>query len=491
MTDTNPFQKTSKIVRTPVRKSQENNNIENNQSNERERLEAATILSNMSQGSINEVEIETENQIEAEINNEVVEQEAICRRCDTTVVDEALECDMCKEWWHGDCMGITEDEITQIGILGRKNVLWICTECRDKYDAYKEKERQERHQVTETELNNIARESIEQSTQGDENEYELVTRELEPHLIKAFKYETARIKNIFIAVDETYSKKIQEIEERIRIMEISVEEWNQDEKLEKLEDKIFEIKKDMKKMNQEQSKNSNDKSNRGQRKDSPINRTQKEDECVENIRKELDRMQKEFNDIKTDSNRNKVSNRLEPDIRYKRDNDNYYNKSYERKGDKERNLVIYHINEYESEDIERRKNHDSEEVNEMLRELGCENIEIIKTSRIGKRKEDWYNYPRPLIVKFRYIEDKWKILGKGTFLKSTENYFGVYFALDMEKEDLEKNKILRHEMVERRSRGESCMIKNGQIIMKRKGRLQEIEEAGQTYLSFQNGNNMR
>ena len=61
----------------------------------------------------------------------------------------------------------------------------------------------------------------------------------------------------------------------------------------------------------------------------------------------------------------------------------------------------------------------------------------------------------------------------------------------MEKEDLEKNKILRHEMVERRSRGESCMIKNGQIIMKRKGRLQEIEEAGQTYLSFQNGNNMR
>ena len=66
-------------------------------------------------------------------------------------------------------------------------------------------------------------------------------------------------------------------------------------------------------------------------------------------------------------------------------------------------------------------------------------------------------------------------------------------ALDMPKEDLEKNKILRQELAKRRSEGENVMIKNGIIIRKRKG-MQENQSkfrTEQTHQSFQVGNNRR
>ena len=136
----NPFDKKNKTARTPIRSRKETNS---NEMNNKER-EAAEILSNLSQSQVNlnEEEVETSSivEIDPENNPEGNEQDAICKICETAVIDEALECDLCKEWWHGDCMGVTTEDITQIGILGKKNVLWICKVCREDYNEYKEKQ---------------------------------------------------------------------------------------------------------------------------------------------------------------------------------------------------------------------------------------------------------------------------------------------------------------------------------------------------------------
>ena len=154
-------------------------------------------------------------------------------------------------------------------------------------------------------------------------------------------------------------------------------------------------------------------------------------------------------------------------------------------------MVIYYLEEAPSDDLENRRNYDYENVREMLYELGLENIEVVKTSRIGKRKQDWTTKARPLVVKFKSKKDKWTVLGKGKDLKNTNCFSGIYLALDMEKEEFEKNKALRHELVERRNNGENISIKNGRIINKRKNRLVEQDVRGQTYQSFQSGNNIR
>ena len=66
-------------------------------------------------------------------------------------------------------------------------------------------------------------------------------------------------------------------------------------------------------------------------------------------------------------------------------------------------------------------------------------------------------------------------------------------TLDMEKEELEKNRTLRRELIQRRNDGENIIIKNGKIIKRRKGMQQNQSRFSmeQTYKSFQVGNNQR
>ena len=60
------------------------------------------------------------------------------------------------------------------------------------------------------------------------------------------------------------------------------------------------------------------------------------------------------------------------------------------------NKLIYYLTESSCNDIEDRKMADYEEVRNMFNELGLKNIEITKTSRIGKRKDNWHSHPRQL-----------------------------------------------------------------------------------------------
>ena len=158
---------------------------------------------------------------------------------------------------------------------------------------------------------------------------------------------------------------------------------------------------------------------------------------------------------------------------------------------RECNMVVYNMSEHESDDIDTRVEHDNYQIRGVLDELYLENISFVKTSRIGKRRANWDEQPRPLMVRFKNPRDKWNVIGQGKFLKETESYFDIYFALDMEKEEMERNNKLRNEMMERRNRGENVIIKNGQIVNKRKSGYWVMNSRNQTYQSFQSGNNRR
>jgi hypothetical protein len=54
--------------------------------------------------------IEEENKAEAKLDTDIDnEQYCICRRWDDKQ-HFMIECDTCKEWFHGPCIGMTEEE---------------------------------------------------------------------------------------------------------------------------------------------------------------------------------------------------------------------------------------------------------------------------------------------------------------------------------------------------------------------------------------------
>ena len=270
---------------------------------------------------------------------------------------------------------------------------------------------------------------------------------------------------------------------------------------------MFDLKKEINKINKGDKSNDTEKE---QTDNSLIHElfqsNQEMREEITNIKKEINRKKpnntnnkKEENSRKESSNDNRsISNGYtarredknpvgtENNINsqdYKMQVGEYNNRDY--------NLVIYWLSESTSDDLETRRTHDYQDVQDMLGELGLHNIQVIKTSRIGKRKEDWFNSPRPLVVKLGSIREKWIVIGKGKFLKNTESFYGTYLALDMGKEELERNKNLRYELKDRRSKGQNVSIKNGQIVTKRKSGNERNFAGNQTYQSFQAGNNRR
>ena len=66
-------------------------------------------------------------------------------------------------------------------------------------------------------------------------------------------------------------------------------------------------------------------------------------------------------------------------------------------------------------------------------------------------------------MKMRNKQEKWEVLSNGKYLRETEIYYGTYMALDMDKEEMEKNKILRRELIQRRSEGDNVMIKMAKL----------------------------
>ena len=134
---------------------------------------------------------------------------------------------------------------------------------------------------------------------------------------------------------------------------------------------------------------------------------------------------------------------------------------------RKKNLVIYNIWESQDNEIENKIKYDLDVCYEIFGFLGAENIEIMKIDRIGPKKLGVNQQLRPILVKLRYEEEKWNILGRSKNLRNSE-YDKVYINKDMSKEEREEDARLRKELNEMRGEGIQCTIKNGQIIRRRK-----------------------
>ena len=158
--------------------------------------------------------------------------------------------------------------------------------------------------------------------------------------------------------------------------------------------------------------------------------------------------------------------------------------------------ISRYISRY-SDDINERINYDANQMLQIMEYLEIIETKIVKLSRIGKHKENYQESPRPIIVRFETAGHKWNILRRGKYLRDSVDFFAVYFAKDMNKEEMEKDKKLRNELISLRKTGAEVVIKNGEIIGKRKSRLSIEEEEGymsnhrQTYQSHQMINNRR
>jgi hypothetical protein len=73
------------------------------------------------------------------------------------------------------------------------------------------------------------------------------------------------------------------------------------------------------------------------------------------------------------------------------------------------NVVVYGLEEMESEDRNERKEEDLKKMKELMKEIGVENNDLeLKAYRAGKRRED--KRPRPMIVTIPDAETKEKTL---------------------------------------------------------------------------------
>ena len=134
---------------------------------------------------------------------------------------------------------------------------------------------------------------------------------------------------------------------------------------------------------------------------------------------------------------------------------------------RENNIVLYNMTESESNDIQQRICDDVEEVMGILDYLQINGVTVMKVRRLGKRKEDKLR-PRPMLVSFQNSQQKWLVLKNSKHLKDSPLYFSIFMAKDMNKEEQENDAKIRHELISRRKNNESVMIKNSQVIRKKK-----------------------
>ena len=91
-------------------------------------------------------------------------------------------------------------------------------------------------------------------------------------------------------------------------------------------------------------------------------------------------------------------------------------------------------------------------------------VKPTKVLRLGKKGAK----PRPLLVALESEDIKRHILMNAHHLRFSEQYKGIFISTDMTKSEREQHKILRAELQQRKSRGETNLtIRNGQIIVRR------------------------
>ena len=86
--------------------------------------------------------------------------------------------------------------------------------------------------------------------------------------------------------------------------------------------------------------------------------------------------------------------------------------------------------------------------------------------RLGKRKGRETDSPRPMLIKLKNEEEKWKILRNAKNLKNENNPHKrrVGITKDLTREEREQNRKLREMIKEKKAEGqEGWFIKNGEL----------------------------
>ena len=89
-------------------------------------------------------------------------------------------------------------------------------------------------------------------------------------------------------------------------------------------------------------------------------------------------------------------------------------------------------------------------------------MNVNKVIRLGEARDS--NKPRPLLISLSSAKQKWDVLKNGSRLKNSEEYKGLFITKDLTKEEREKDKALRMELIEKRASDANYVIKNGQIV---------------------------
>ena len=135
---------------------------------------------------------------------------------------------------------------------------------------------------------------------------------------------------------------------------------------------------------------------------------------------------------------------------------------------KKTNIILFNLPETnsetdpENEDLKRVK----EVVSIMNKDVGTEALHKDNVSRLGKRRPQHKEKPRPVKITFNNEETKWKVLRKSYKLKNDNSYRSVVAANDKTAKELQEDKVLKAELEEAKKArpGEDLMIYKRQII---------------------------
>ena len=131
-------------------------------------------------------------------------------------------------------------------------------------------------------------------------------------------------------------------------------------------------------------------------------------------------------------------------------------KEYNERENRKNNLVMYGLPE---------SGHLPTQIKGICYELKVKGLEIIETKRLGNTSNQTTNKPRPLLIKFKTIEQKRELLSKAKHLRQSKVYKSIFISPDLTLQERNENKKLIDELRQRKANGETgLVIRRGEII---------------------------
>lgn len=355
--------------------------------------------------------------------------------------EKGLTCDICRRWFHKDCENVSKKDYE---ILNKSdvNLKWFCGRCVDKIDDMKKG-----FSKMEARLNSME-EQMQRKRKEDEKQTEKVVRM--EGAIKKLLEENAES---WLAIRGDIERVKQQVNQAI-VREAEMN-WQETNKLieavkceagQKQEKNLKTLKDEMEKLRNRKVTIEETEQSRLERKEELEQMKQEVlNKGIEEIRKTKEKEDKKVEEM---------SLKIE-EIEKER---------------KKKNIVMFNLEESAEEEAMKRYKEDLGKCAEIFaKELEIQDLTIEKVIRIGKKSE---TRNRPLLIKLGSETDRVTVLGKAKKLRYSEKFVKIYISKDMTESEREKDRKLREELKERRSKEE------GASFVIRRGRVMELKPEG-------------